>query len=129
MDEYYYKAPCRDCGGKCCQYIAIEIDRPTTKKGYDFIRWYLLHKNTNVFVDHDSKWHVEFRTECEEQESQGRCEIYDRRPKICRDHGIEEGDCEYYDLPYSLYFTTESEFITYLEGKGIDWRYREQGGL
>jgi len=119
-----FQPSCEECGGKCCEYIAIEIDRPGSKKDYDHIRWYLLHKKVNVFVDHDKKWHVEFRSRCEAQTDDKKCSIYKKRPKICRDHGNEDGECEFYDSPYYLYFTNCREFEKYLLKKGIDWSFK-----
>jgi len=119
-----YQAPCGECGGRCCAYVAIEIDKPKSKKDYDVIRWYLSHKNVNVFIDHDNKWHVEFRTPCEYQKSDKKCGIYSIRPTICREHGTREGDCEFYDTPYAHYFTSCQNFESYLTEKGIDWKTR-----
>ena len=53
---------CMECGAECCRYIATEIDEPTCKRDYDNVRWYLLHKDVYVFVDHDDCWYVEFET-------------------------------------------------------------------
>ncbi len=121
-----YIPPCEKCGGRCCGYVAIEIDRPTTKKEYDHIRWYLVHKDVHVFVDHDKKWHIEFKSSCTHQSANKRCEIYSTRPQICRGHGNSEGDCEYYDTPYSLNFTTAAEFEKWLKKKGIDWKFKKK---
>ncbi len=120
-----FLAPCNECGGKCCEYVAIEIDKPTSKSDYDNVRWYLVHRNVNIFIDHDSKWFIEFRTPCEKQQFDKRCSIYEIRPKICRDHGNVEGECEFYDNPYKKYFKTAEEFQLYLENKGIDWRFKK----
>lgn len=117
-----YKAPCEECGGKCCGYVAIEIDKPKGKKDYDIIRWYLAHQNVNVFIDHDKNWHVEFRTPCEFQSSEKKCMIYTKRPAICREHGTSEGDCEFFDSPYIEYFSSCKEFEAYLDRKGVDWK-------
>ncbi len=119
-----YKAPCEKCGGKCCGYVAIEIDKPKAKKDYDIIRWYLAHDNVSVFIDHDKNWHVEFKTPCNFQSSDKQCLIYSSRPLICRDHGISEGDCEYYDSPYLQYFSSCDELEIYLEHKGVDWKVK-----
>jgi len=119
-----YSAPCRECRGSCCRYIALEIDTPTCKSDYDKIRWYLLHRDVSVFVDHDSVWHIEFQTPCEAQDQENRCAIYSDRPKICRDYAVEEGVCEYYDNPFSLYFTGWSQFEQWLESRGKEWRFK-----
>jgi uncharacterized protein len=125
MSEKKYAAPCEECGGKCCKYIAIEIDTPGTKKDYDYIRWYLLHKDVNVFIDHSKKWFIEFRTPCEVQDDNNNCTIYNDRPKICREHGKEDGDCEFYDSPYFKYFSNCIEYEKYLNKKGIDWKFKK----
>ncbi len=124
MSKNDFQPPCDECGGRCCKYVAIEIDKPTTKTDYDHIRWYLVHENVNVFVDHDNKWHIEFRTPCEFQDENNRCSIYSKRPKICREHCDEEGSCEFYDTPYSMYFSEAREFEKYLERKGKDWKFK-----
>ncbi len=119
-----FKAPCEECGGSCCRYVAIEIDKPKAKQDYDHIRWYLLHRDVNVFIDHEKKWYIEFRTICEEQLEDNRCGIYEKRPKICREHGIADGECEFYDSPYLEYFTSEETFIEYLKQKAKDWEFK-----
>ncbi len=121
-----FAPPCDDCGGRCCQYTAIEIDKPTSKTDYDNIRWYLSHKNVHIFIDHDRKWHVEFRSPCENLGSDNRCLIYDIRPHICRNHGNLEEECEYFDSPYLHYFHTRVEFEAFLKKKSIDWRFKKR---
>jgi len=124
MSDDNFQPPCDECGGSCCRYVAIEIDKPTAKGDYDHIRWYLVHRDVNVFIDHDKKWFIEFRTTCEHQGSDNRCQIYDTRPRICRGHGNEDGECEFFDSPYLEYFSSEKVFLDYLEGRGIDWKFR-----
>ncbi|OHD65326.1 MAG: hypothetical protein A2176_15440 [Spirochaetes bacterium RBG_13_51_14] len=122
-----FRPPCGDCGGRCCQYTAIEIDRPVSKTAYDNIRWYLCHTDVHVFVDHDRKWHVEFRSRCENLAVDHTCRIYDDRPQLCRNHGNAEDECEYYDSPYLHYFSSREEFEHYLCSKGVDWRFKQPG--
>ncbi len=115
---------CKACNGSCCNYIAIEIEKPITKQNADHIRWYLLHENVNVFIDHDKKWFVEFRTTCTEQGEDKKCQIYKKRPKICQKHGNDYESCEYYDSPYYKYFSDVKKFERYLTSKGFDWKYK-----
>jgi len=119
-----FQPPCEKCGGSCCNYVAIQIDKPSCKKDFDYIRWYLAHKNVNVFVDHDKNWFVEFRTGCDFLQKDKRCAIYPERPRICRDHGNGEGECEYYDTPYSEYFSSLDQFESYLKKRNKEWRYK-----
>lgn len=122
--EELYIPPCLECGSRCCQYTAIEIDRPTGKNDFDNIRWYLSHKSVNVFVDHDKKWHVDFRSPCENLAENHQCSIYDIRPRICRNHGNLVEECEFFDSPYLYYFTTREEFEDYLRDRGVEWRIK-----
>ena len=104
--------PCEACGAACCRYVAMEIDRPRSNKDYDTIRWYLLHENVSVFIDHDGDWFVEFKTVCRELDDSGRCRIYGERPWICREHG-NDNLCEYFDTPYVHSFSTPEELDAY----------------
>lgn len=119
-----FQPPCRECGGSCCRYVAIEIDGPKTKQQIDHIRWYLLHENVGVFMENDRKWYVEFRARCRDQLSNGRCGRYADRPLICREYGNEEGACEYYASPHIHYFDAIEDFEKFLDKKGKDWRYK-----
>lgn len=105
--------PCDLCNARCCRYMAIEIDRPRTAADYDDIRWYLLHKKVAVFIDHDGVWHLEFQTPCEALRKDGRCSIYESRPRICRKHG-EETLCEYHESPYAVYLETVEDLEKFL---------------
>src|SRR5258706_66956 len=70
--------PCEGCD-HCCRYVSIEIDRPTTKRDFDNIRWYLLHKNISVMIDYEGDWLIQFDTPCEWL-IEGRCGHYELRP-------------------------------------------------
>jgi Fe-S-cluster containining protein len=83
--------PCFACA-KCCTYVAIEIDDPSTNAEYDQIVWYLYHAGVEIFVDWDNDWHVLFRTRCDNLTPAGLCGIYERRPAICKDFDWRE--CE-----------------------------------
>ncbi|MFI5319399.1 MAG: YkgJ family cysteine cluster protein [Myxococcota bacterium] len=83
--------PCFECA-KCCTYVAIEIENPSTNAEYDQIVWYLYHQGVEIFVDWESAWHVLFRTRCENLTSAGMCGVYDQRPAICKDFDWRE--CE-----------------------------------
>jgi len=49
------KNQCDKCTGLCCRYFALPIETPEEKADYDDIRWYLCHKDINVFVE-DGDW-------------------------------------------------------------------------
>ena len=109
--------PCHDCTAKCCKYFALQIDKPTTPKQHDHIRWYLLHEHIAVWAQGDD-WFLEVRTPCRHLLPDNRCEIYHTRPQICREHGWPEAGveddhpCEYFsgEGGYDLHFETAEAF-------------------
>ena len=119
--------PCDECGSRCCKYVATQIDTPTCKRDYDYIRWYLVHKDVHVFKDHHGHWYLEFETHCAKLEADGRCRDYDNRPHICRAHGEHE-ECEFVsDKPsHILRFSKAKHFEAYLDSRGIDWRWKRR---
>lgn len=118
--------PCEACGAQCCRYVGVGIDRPRTKREFDTIRWYLLHENIHVYIDHENDWYIEFQTECENLLPDGACREYADRPQICRDHGWPAGSCEYFADPHRRLFRTVADFETYLGERGIDWRWKRR---
>jgi len=88
--------PCHGCA-KCCLYVAIEIDSPTSLTEYDHVLWYLYHENVAVFVDWEGQWFVKFDTRCKNLTPTGLCGIYESRPAICKDFDWRE--CENHMTP------------------------------
>ncbi len=117
---------CDDCGAQCCRYTATQIDTPTSKREYDFIRWYLLHHDVSVFIDHGGGWYIEFASPCAMLATDNRCSIYDTRPQICRRHGVNDTDCEFHGAtePYKVRFSTAQAFERWLDQRRIDWRFQ-----
>lgn len=121
-------SPCERCDAACCRYVATEIDTPTGKRDYDHIRWYLLHHGVSVFIDHEDRWFLEFDAVCEQLQPSNRCGIYDERPRICQQHGDDDGvDCEFMsdDEPHAERFASVAEFDQYLDDNGINWRWKK----
>lgn len=109
--------PCFSCA-MCCHYVALEIDRPTTAKEYDYVVWYLMHQGVGVFVDWEDDWYVKFDTRCENLTDQGLCGVYDDRPVICRE--FDWRDCEKNnpeDQADKQTFSHAQEFLDWLETK------------
>jgi len=107
--------PCFGCA-KCCHYVAIEIDRPSTPKEYDYLVWYLIHPGVSVFVDWNGDWFVKFESRCRHLTPQGLCGIYEERPAICRDFDWQ--DCEMHvqdEPPDKWIFETADAFLAWLE--------------
>ncbi len=85
--------PCVGCD-HCCRHVALEIDTPRTKRDFDNIRWYLLHKNISISVDWEGDWLIQFDTQCNWLVD-GKCSHYSLRPDICREY--DPADCERYN--------------------------------
>lgn len=68
------------------------MDKPTTKRDYDDIRWYLMHEGVSVFVE-EGDWFVQYQTRCRNLGADNLCGIYETRPEICREY--EPGACDY----------------------------------
>jgi Fe-S-cluster containining protein len=77
------------CSAICCNYLALEIDKPNSKKEFEYIRWYLLHENTHVFVE-SGKWYLQIWNKCTHLQPDNKCGIYETRPEICREYGTSD---------------------------------------
>lgn len=117
--------PCAGCAA-CCKYVAVEIDKPTSKTDYHNIIWYLLHKNVVVWQDDDSDWYVEFKTPCEALTPEGWCGVWENRPKVCKDYSPKNCTKWGEGSAYKLYFNTAKEFTSWLESRGVDWKFAYQ---
>ena len=109
--------PCHRCN-KCCEYVAIEIDEPTTMKDYDHMVWYLYHQGISVFVDWEKAWYIKFDARCEHLDAHGMCKVYDRRPSICKEFDWRE--CENHLTPEDgpadkWLWHTADDFLAWLE--------------
>lgn len=104
---------CNYCGAKCCRYFALPIDEPTTWQDFDYMRWFLMHEGAAVFVE-DEVWYLLVHTPCKHLGPDHRCQIYERRPNICREYNTH--DCEYEDTwVYERYFETSEQVEEYAE--------------
>ena len=83
---------CDKCKAMCCRTVTVEIDKPTRPEDWEDIRWQVAHKNVSVYLDNTNDWVIEFKTNCEHLDDKWRCKIYNDRPKMCREHELEE--CE-----------------------------------
>lgn len=124
-EDVITESPCAKCDGRCCNYIALEIDKPTAKRDYDHIRWYLVHEKVQVFIDFDGSWFLQVETKCKNLLPDHKCAIYERRPDICRGYPPSDRTCEFVGDgdPHARLFKTEEEFINYLNEKKIKWRF------
>jgi len=103
---------CKECGGKCCQYFCFQIDEPTEFDEFDDIRWFLLHENITVHID-EGDWYISIANRCQALGEDGRCEIYEKRPLICRRYSMDECDFTGGDYGYDEHFQKPEDIVTY----------------
>lgn len=104
---------CQYCSAKCCRYLAIQIDEPTTPRQFDYLVWFLLHERVCVFRER-GRWFVLFLTPCTKLLADGRCGIYPTRPRICRAYSTKR--CEYEDdWVYDRIFETPEQVREFAE--------------
>jgi len=111
------KTLCDKCSGLCCRYFALPIDTPQDKEDYDDIRWYLCHEGITVFVE-DGDWYINIKNKCRHLSKNGsRCDIYNKRPRICREYSTK--DCDFVDgeYDYELHFTSDKQMEEYIKIK------------
>jgi len=111
------KNPCEKCTGLCCRYFALPIDDPEDWDDYDDIRWFLCHEDITVFVE-DGDWYLNVKNKCKHLSGNDhRCEIYDKRPKICRGYEIDTCDFTGNDYDHELYFKDDKQMEEYMKIK------------
>ena len=105
--------PCSKCiPAKCCMYYSIEIDEPESMEDYDDLLWIIAHRDTEIYVD-EGRWFVMVRNPCRFYDPVKGCLIYPKRPRICREHTIEE--CEYFSAyDFELHFHTYEDLERYI---------------
>ena len=101
---------CTKCQGLCCRYLGVPIETPETPGDFDDVRWYLLHKGTEVYVD-KGDWYLNVKNSCKHLKPDNSCGIYHTRPRICRQYSVE--DCEItsgdYEHEHHFYDTQQLE--------------------
>jgi len=105
---------CTECG-KCCTYVAIEIEEPTRPSYATHILWYLYHENVTVYVDGNDEWCVQFAARCRNLADDLLCKIYAIRPHICRN--FDNQTCEVNGEGEGITFHTPEEFVEYLKAE------------
>lgn len=105
---------CEKCDGRCCRYVAVEIDEPTTKGDFDDVRWYTAHRGVSVFVE-DKRWHINFSSRCNYLTQDNQCEAYESRPRICRDHDMSDCEGPEGEYRFELELRTPAEVEAYYE--------------
>jgi uncharacterized protein len=108
---------CAKCEGTCCRYVALPLETPETKGDFDDIRWYLAHKGVSVFVD-KGDWYINFASDCRHLHArQHTCDIYEKRPRICRNYKTSKCDLSAREYDYDLHFTDDAQMEEYIKIK------------
>ncbi len=105
------QVPCSLCG-LCCTYVTADIHPPTSVPRASRILWYLYHDGVSVWWDRAATWLVQFETRCRFFGDDRRCEIYARRPHVCRD--FDPGECEVNAPDEGLLFHAPAQFLDWL---------------
>lgn len=98
--------PCHRCSALCCRYFALQLDTPEDREDFDSIRWYLLHGRSWIWVE-DGDWYLQVEEPCRYLGRSNECSIYERRPQICREYGLQEGR-EHPDDPLCDFFSQDA---------------------
>lgn len=99
---------CKGCEGRCCRYVAVQIDTPHTSRDFDNLRWMLMHDNTEIFIDHEKDWILQINVPCSKLDPKThRCRIYKTRPLICKKLELEE--CEREGHEGEVHFYTPAD--------------------
>ncbi len=106
---------------KCCTYVTQQIDAPRSKYDFEVLLWQVSHDGVGTYKDDDG-WFVMFESRCQHLLGDGRCNIYDDRPTICRSHSNDY--CEY-DAPaedgFDLYFPDYDSLLRHYKKKFKRW--------
>ena len=106
---------------KCCTYVTQQIDTPRSKYDFEILLWQVSHDGVGAYKDEDG-WFVIFESRCQHLLVDGRCNIYEIRPAICRTHSNDY--CEY-DAPaedgFDLYFPDYDSLLRFCKKKFKRW--------
>ena len=119
IDDYNKCDLCTN--SKCCTYVTQQIDRPRSKYDFEILLWQVSHDGVGAYRDDDG-WFMMFEKRCQHLLGDGRCNIYNDRPTICRSHSNDY--CEY-DAPaedgFELYFPDYDSLLQYCRKKFKRW--------
>jgi len=114
--------------GFCCRYFAFPIETPEDWDDYDDIRWYLAHKNISAFAE-DGEWYLNVKNKCRHlSEKDYKCQIYHKRPKICREYNPDNCDFTNGQYDYDLYFEDDRQMEAYMWVKFPQKAAKKLGG-
>ena len=116
---------CEQCVALCCRYYAFEIDKPTTHRDFEDLRWYLYHDDTIIFIE-EGHWFVQVNRPCKALLPDNRCGVYESRPTICRGYTTKGCDWHGDDYDYDELFTEPEQIQRYGKQFLAERRRRKQ---
>lgn len=116
---------CDQCVALCCRYFAFEIDKPTTRRDFEDLRWYMLHDDVLIFVE-EGEWYIQINRKCKALLPDNRCAIYENRPSICRQYTTDHCDWHAEEYHYDHLFT-EPEQIAAFAKEYLAKKRRQRG--
>ena len=105
---------CTECG-KCCTYVSVGINEPSSLRNASDILWYLYHEQISVYRDGDGEWSVVFETRCRHLQGSLLCAVYPERPIICRD--FDNTTCDVNDPEGGRSIDTPEELLAILKAE------------
>ena len=106
---------CTECA-RCCRYVGVGINAPTTPRLASDVLWYLYHEQVSVYRDEAGEWSVLFETRCRNLRADLLCGVYETRPHICR--SFDNRGCDVNaPSPRALTFNEPAEFLDWLQAK------------
>lgn len=97
------------------QVLCTSYRYPEDWDDYDDIRWYLTHKNITVFVE-DGDWYLNVKNKCRHlSEKDYRCQIHNKRPKICGEYSPKNCDFTDGQYNYDLYLEDVRKMEEYMK--------------
>ena len=106
------RSPCAGCGARCCRYFALNIDTPETRGDFENLRWFLLHKDCEIWVE-DGDWHLQINRSCKALNPDGACTIYEDRPTICRRYKADACDRNGDGYDHEHHFTKPEQIAAF----------------
>ena len=106
------QSDCGKCRGLCCRYFGLPIETPETPGDFEDVRWYLLHKGTEVYVD-KGDWYLNVKNSCKHLQPDNYCEIYHSRPRICRQYSMDDCEITSGEYDHEHHFYNAQQFEAY----------------
>ncbi|MCB9897424.1 MAG: YkgJ family cysteine cluster protein [Planctomycetes bacterium] len=110
-DLSFEQSKCGQCTALCCHYFALEIDAPEERADFENLRWYILHEDTELFID-GGAWFLQINRKCTWLAG-NKCGRYEDRPAICAEY--DNTECDLDGITAERHFRTIEELEAYRE--------------